>query len=370
MALPGNTLILQNRPLTPTNLPLSKLPSKPINYPTNYIHYPLHCNPKLPPLSCASKSTFLSDDVQLQSSNLSSWSEFAKNVSGEWDGFGADFTAHGIPIELPENVVPDAFREWEVRVFDWQTQCPTLASIESETPDIKYKNIKLLPTVGCEADAATRFSIDCRNVGGVDSKVSNFGFQSSGCFVAVWPIEGKKGGNWGFELEHCLINPQDKESRVRIIQVIELDNEKTMTMKNIRVFVEQWYGPFRDGDQLGGCAIRDSAFASTSALEASQVAGTWQGSFSVARFDASDTGPLQELKENGMQKSVRDACDLILLPKQLWCTLKGTEGGETYCEAGWLFDHGFAVTSKCSFSNDAKLKEISIARETVALQNG
>ncbi|XP_065853723.1 uncharacterized protein [Euphorbia lathyris] len=375
MALPGNSIILQNRPLTPTILPLSKLPSKSINYQSNHLHSLFHCNPKLPPLSCAAKSTFLSDDVELQSSNSTSssttWSEFAKNVSGEWDGFGADFTAKGIPIELPENVVPEAFREWEVRVFDWQTQCPTLASIEFENPVLNYKNIKLLPTVGCEADAATRFSIDCRNVGGTDSSISTFAFQSSGCYVAVWPIEDKNGVNWGFELEHCLINPEDKESRVRIIQVVELDNgKKTMILKNIRVFVEQWYGPFRDGDQLGGCAIRDSAFASTSAMESSQVAGVWQSSISVASFDASETGLIQELKENGVQKSVRDAHDLILLPKQLWCSLKRTEDGETNCEAGWLFDHGSAVTSKCSFSSDSKLKEISIARETPALQNG
>ncbi|KAM1973566.1 hypothetical protein ACFX16_020238 [Malus domestica] len=26
------------------------------------------------------------------------------------------------------------------------------------------------------------------------------------------------------------------------------------------VYCENWYGPFRDGDQLSECAIRDSAF--------------------------------------------------------------------------------------------------------------
>lgn len=210
----------------------------------------------------------------------SGWSEFARNVSGEWDGFGADFTPQGNPIELPESAVPEAFREWEVKVFDWQTQCPTLA--RPEDLHMIHKNIKLLPTVGCEADAATRYSIDERSVGGADDKVSAFAYQSSGCYVAVWPIENQ------LELEYCLINPQDRESRVRIIQVIQIDNAK-ITLKNIRVFVEHWYGPFRDGDQLGGCAILNSAFASTAALEASQVVGHWEGSRGVTSFCATQT---------------------------------------------------------------------------------
>ncbi|TQE13867.1 hypothetical protein C1H46_000498, partial [Malus baccata] len=182
------------------------------------------------------------------------WSEFARNVSGEWGGHGADFTKEGYPIELPENVVPEAYREWEVKVFDWQTQCPTLANPDEHI--LLYKNIELLPTVGCEADAPTRYRV----------------------------IEKNDKGTYKLqELEYCLINPQDKESRVRIIQVIRIEIEK-MLLQNIRVYCENWYGPFRNGDQLGGCAIRDSAFACTAALEASEVVGTWRGLGAVASF--------------------------------------------------------------------------------------
>ncbi|KAM0956224.1 hypothetical protein ACFX1X_024844 [Malus domestica] len=81
------------------------------------------------------------------------WSD-EMNVSGEWDGHGADFTREGCPIKLLENVVPVAYREWEVKVFDWQTQCPTLANPDEHI--LLYKNIELLPAVGCEANAATR----------------------------------------------------------------------------------------------------------------------------------------------------------------------------------------------------------------------
>ncbi|XP_062020223.1 uncharacterized protein LOC133736661 [Rosa rugosa] len=295
------------------------------------------------------------------STSASAWSEFARNVSGEWDGYGADFTTEGNPIELPERVVPDAYREWEVKVFDWQTQCPTLADPEDQV--LAYKTIELLPTVGCEADAATRYSILERNVGGVNNKVSAFAYQASGCYVSVLPVEDKS-LNKLLEVEYCLINPQDKESRVRIIQVIRIDNMK-MVLQSLRVLCEQWYGPFRNGEQLGGCAIRDSAFASTPALEASKVVGTWRSSSAVANFNGSQND-FQELSGDSEQNSVRDESGLILLPKQLWCSVKEGKDGITYSEVGWLFDEGRAITSRCTFSSAATLKEISVASETAA----
>ncbi|MED6171147.1 hypothetical protein PIB30_038051 [Stylosanthes scabra] len=222
------------------------------------------------------------DPKQVHDNGMEVWSQFAKRVSGEWDGFAADFSNDGKPIELPENVVPEAYREWEVKVFDWQTQCPTLA--EPGDCVIEYKSIQLLPTVGCEADAATRYSIDERRVGGADAGIAAFAYQSSGSYVALWE---KKDGL--LELEYCLISPQDFETRVRIIQHINLLDNTKMVLKSIRVFCEQWYGPFRNGDQLGGCAIRDSAFATTAPLTASEVAGVWQGSKAVATFDDSNT---------------------------------------------------------------------------------
>lgn len=213
---------------------------------------------------------------------MEAWSQFAERVSGEWDGFGADFSNEGKAIELPESVVPETYREWEVKVFDWQTQCPTIA--EPEERVLQYKSIQLLPTVGCEADAATRYSVDERKVGGENSELTAFAYQSSGSYVAVW----QKKDNL-LELEYCLINPQDRESRVRIIKLIRVLNNTEMVLQSIRVFREQWYGPFRNGDQLGGCAIRDSAFASTAPMTASDVTGIWQGSKAVATFGTPNT---------------------------------------------------------------------------------
>ncbi|CAL0300742.1 unnamed protein product [Lupinus luteus] len=289
------------------------------------------------------------------------WSQFAKRVSGEWDGFGAEFTIEGKPIELPESVVPEAYREWEVKVFDWQTQCPTLAQPKDQI--LEYRTIQLLPTVGCEADAATRYSIDERKIGG--DNISAFAYQSSGSYVAVW----QKKDNL-IELEYCLISPHDFESRVRIIQLVNVIDKTKLVLESIKVFREQWYGPFRNGEQLGGCAIRDSAFASTAPLDASQVTGVWEGSKSVADF-GSPNAIFERLVNEKVKKCVRDgAKDTILLPKKMWSSVKERKDGEkSVSEVGWVLDDGQAITSTCLFSSNAKLEEISIALETKAQED-
>ncbi|KAI3736483.1 hypothetical protein L6452_16025 [Arctium lappa] len=320
--------------------------------------------------TAATPNTAASVDNPIHHHNaLGCWSEFARNISGEWDGFGADFTFDGKPIELPENVVPNAYRDWEVKVFDWQTQCPTLA--QPDNSSALYKLIKLLPTVGCEADAATRFTVDERIIGGQDNMVSAFAYQSNGCYTAVWSTQ-KVGSSRVLELEHCLIDPRDKESRVRIIQIMGVDEKKGLVLKNIKVFVEQWYGPFRNGDQLGGCAIRDSAFATTQALAGSQVSGMWQRSNSIASFQDSPNSILQQLvKVDGVEKLVRDEKHLVLLPKNLWSSVKETEDGEKiWCEVGWVLEAGKSITSKCIFSRNSELKEIVTSSETSSPGSG
>ncbi|CAM8977360.1 unnamed protein product [Rhodiola kirilowii] len=292
------------------------------------------------------------------------WAEFSEKVSGEWDGYGADFTVDGKPMELPEYVVPEAYKEWEVKVFDWQTQCPTLAQKAEEDASLFYKLIKLLPTVGCEADAATRYTIDERNVGGERNGVAAFAYQGTGSYVAIWPGEEKPGMSKMLELEHCLVDPRNKEVRVRVVQVVSVDNLK-FVLRNIRVFCEQWYGPFRNGDQLGGCSIRDSSFAATDALKGSLVNGVWRISSAIANFEIPSHKCLQGLLGERLHENVRNEKDLIFLPRQLWCSLKETENGGTYGEVGWLLDQGQAITSRCIFSSDSKLKEVLVSTETL-----
>ena len=61
----------------------------------------------------------------------------------------------GEPQELPREFVPEAFREWELSVRDWQTQCSMNSPESSSSSDssLEYRVRRLLPSVGCEADA-------------------------------------------------------------------------------------------------------------------------------------------------------------------------------------------------------------------------
>lgn len=195
-------------------------------------------------------------------------------MSGEWDGFGAEFTAAGDAVELPENVVPEAYRDWGVQVFDWQTQCPTLADPAAPC-DLHYRLVRLLPTVGCEADAATVHTSHQRHA----SSASAFAYSAAGSYVAAWP----RGPAPVLEVEHCVVHPDNREVRVRLVQTVALAKEARL--RGVKVFSEQWYGPYRNGDQLGGCALREAAFAAGEKLAASDVTGQWQSdAASAARF--------------------------------------------------------------------------------------
>ena len=195
-------------------------------------------------------------------------------MSGEWDGFGADFTAAGDPVELPDNVVPEAYREWGVQVLDWQTQCPTLADPAAPCA-LHYRLVRLLPTVGCEADAATVHTSHQRHA----ASAAAFAYAAAGSYVAAWP----KGPAPVLEVEHCVVRPGSAEVRVRVVQTVALGNEARL--RGIKVFSEQWYGPFRNGDQLGGCAFRETAFAAGEKLDVAEVLGQWETTdAAAARF--------------------------------------------------------------------------------------
>ncbi|KAL0912793.1 hypothetical protein M5K25_016198 [Dendrobium thyrsiflorum] len=294
------------------------------------------------------------------------WGDFAARVSGEWDGCGAEFSPEGKPVELPEYVVPGAFREWGVQVFDWQTQCPTLAS-ETREPLFFYKLIKLLPTVGCEADAATRHSVSERVAGGSENNVLAFGYHPSGRYICVGLVNGFEGKRT-LELEHCFVNPKNWEERLRVIQVVRLQ-EGLVSLEKIWVFSEHWYGPFRNGEQLGGCAIKETGFALTKAVEVSDIFGEWKGieRFAVAELEGEQKDPIHQLVKVRSQNSIRGQPCLLALPKSLWCSLEVKEDGEICAEVGWLVDCGNALTSTCAFHKNGGLKEMIMEEEAKVL---
>lgn len=136
--------------------------------------------------------------------------------------------------------------------------------------------MRLLPTVGCEADAATVHSVE---VCDVPSNASALVYHPSGSYTAVWRgkrVEnetkatgpGKEVCREGdeFEVEQCIVH--DK-MRIRVLQ--RLDRRRRVLM-----FREAWEGPFRNGESLGGCAAVTQAFATTDRFEPGKsLVGKW-----------------------------------------------------------------------------------------------
>lgn len=48
--------------------------------------------------------------------------------AGEWEASTVTFSANGEPQELDPYYVPDAFRDWGLKLYDWQSQSSTLAT--------------------------------------------------------------------------------------------------------------------------------------------------------------------------------------------------------------------------------------------------
>ncbi|CAM6128494.1 unnamed protein product [Calypogeia fissa] len=288
------------------------------------------------------------------------WKGFVERVSGEWDGYGAEFNFLGEPSELPSQVVPDAFRDWGVEVYDWQTMCPTLGQ-EEEPGNLAYKVIRLLPTVGCEADAATAYCSEERDFG----TALAYAFHANGSYNAVWPGKGVVRNNpdagktakivvrntdnsneW--EVEHCLVKEGgSNRNRTRILQQFRVDdNTKVPQLKNITVYVEQWDGPFRNGESLGGCSTSGSGFATTEILQHTSLTGSWKAESFLAE---GETSPRLTFEGSGdVERS--QAEEIVALPKNLWSSVKASEGATSYSiEAGWLLNPGQIMVSSVEY---------------------
>ena len=87
--------------------------------------------------------------------------EFRAAASGEWEGHRVYFDASGVPQLLPDRVVPPAFKEYGVDLVDWQSQCAMNVTAED---GMYARELRFLPTQGCEADASTVESEEIRTV--------------------------------------------------------------------------------------------------------------------------------------------------------------------------------------------------------------
>eukprot|EP00891_Asterochloris_glomerata_P004081 jgi/Astpho2/4081/Aster-x0190 len=181
-------------------------------------------------------------------------------------GVTASFSGTGEAQELPAQYVPQEFRNWEVRLVDWQTQCSMLATDEGLTYSLK----RLMPTVGCEADAQA-FTEDSRTaLRSMQHPDEDKTVLACGCYSAGPRNLGAAGDQARFE--HCLMI-NDGE-RVRIVQELKQDRG-AWKASTVEVHHEKYEEPYTGRNELSGCGGGMSNFGAKPALEQDQLSGSW-----------------------------------------------------------------------------------------------
>lgn len=157
-------------------------------------------------------------------------------------------------MPIPERFVPPAFKEWGVELVDWQSQCAMNVTAED---GIYAKELRFLPTQGCEADASTVESAEERTVAAADvfpaaaeEDPVAFGSYSSG--AATLHSGGGGGGVEEQVVEHCLAfdfqgkGEEDEPNRARVrvqqtLRVAAAEGAASVAIQAISAWKEFYY---------------------------------------------------------------------------------------------------------------------------------
>jgi hypothetical protein len=207
---------------------------------------------------------------------------FAAAVTGEWEGVTATFSPAGDALDLPERFVPQAFREWDMVPKDWQSQCSvpplegesaaaaassSLASSSSaaaaaaSSPPLRYASRRMMPTVGCEADAVA-FTEDMAVIGG---SAGGDGSSAPATVLAAVAADG------AYAAAPALL-PADGRATVRVEACFPLPessdkNGRPERLRVVQTFTRDWTVRGPEGDGAGSSAAASPSPASLLRLE-------------------------------------------------------------------------------------------------------
>lgn len=240
--------------------------------------------------------------------------------------------------------MPQAYRDWGVELFDWQSQSSVLADASGVSATCR----RMMPTVGCEADAIA-FTQDAAQLfsaapGAAPATVAPDGAYSAGPADISAPDLTKAG------FEHCLALPADEHQqqrmRLRVVQQLRRGaGAAAWRLDSVELHWERYDSPYRGKLELSGCGGGMKGFASSEALPAEALAGAWQ----VA-------GGLRYTLEPGTAACSCTAADrgepweagslqgLVAHPLRAWsaCSVGGECGGDICLAAGAVLGEGGA----------------------------
>lgn len=264
------------------------------------------------------------------------WEGFSQRMSGEWDGVSATFDADGTPRELPEYYVPQAYRDWDVQLYDWQCQCSMLCNSEG----VACTTRKLMPTVGCEADAVA-FTEEKGATTWENSVISIHGLATKSPGVSISQVDA-----FDCTAEHII--PLEDDKRIRIVHLLKkMGPERQWRVQGIEIYFEKRDGPYTGRRELAGCGGGLDPFATTepTPLESLSMFTADTSKAHGVRFVTDSRTDIIDTPW-GFLDNV-DPSTFVGLPKNCWTTFScETHDGETsiFLQTGVLSSDGTSMT--------------------------
>lgn len=211
------------------------------------------------------------------------WQTFSQNIAGEWEGATATFGADGLPQALPEDAVPKEYSNWDITLYDWQSQSSMLPT----TSGVKHLFKRILPTVGCEADAQT-FREESSNLfqdaPRIQHPILDDGSYSTMSSMTLTDAKT-------LHCEHSFMLSSKK--RLRVVQHMRSPAaEQPWQLASIELHNERYDQPYNGGAQLSGCGGGMNNIAEQKRLDASVLQQHWQLKCG-SHFTVDSSGSLQ-----------------------------------------------------------------------------
>ncbi|GLC45560.1 hypothetical protein PLESTB_001206300 [Pleodorina starrii] len=293
------------------------------------------------------------------------WDAFASKVQGEWEGVTVTFNAEGAPQPLPERYVPGAYREWGVELFDWQSQSSCIVPQEGTGRGLRNFFKRLMPTVGCEADAIA-YVEEAEDVWREDGGSAVKPVTPAGGYVAApaeLPARGKA------KVEACLAAPGGRSRLRAVVTLMQHWESKEWQLAFVDLSRETYDGPFNGGVELSGCAGGGKPFAKEPATSPQQLGpgSSWLAKEVYRYAISAGTTGLELQPGAGLAApaaSVATAADsaaVMMLPLGVWVSCAGAKS-DVRVEVGALRGDSEREVAVCRYA-EGRLAEVVLASE-------
>ncbi|KAL0023348.1 hypothetical protein WJX77_009747 [Trebouxia sp. C0004] len=230
--------------------------------------------------------------------------------------------------------------------------------MQPQATGIKCLLKRLMPTVGCEADAQT-FHEETRHLLESTDEATQHAILSNGSYTTASSLD--LSDQTKLRLEHCLMTAEKK--RIRLVQhVAAAGPSDPWQLSGVEVHHEYYDGPYNGGASLSGCGGGMSNFAELDKFGASQLQHDWTAS-SGSSYSVSEDRTVQ-LQHLPSRMSSCSQEGITCLPLNAYSIVQSRDHGELLVEAGVLQKNHTLLVAQQTFDN-GHCKAMSLGTERV-----